>query len=139
MAFGITKLSAATTIAVLFGLSLIYLSFTTSTVVESSTLNVLVAITGMMLGWVIGVVITPYSTNEKSRFAVYARAFSVFLSGYLVGKIDAGVTALFNPDLWANHAFLAFRVLLFVSSLLVGILIAFMYRQYAPAQLVRRL
>lgn len=138
MAFGITKLSAATTIAVLFGVSLIYLSFTTATVVDPRTLNVLVAITGMVLGWVIGVVITPYSANEESRFAGYARAFSVFASGYLVGKIDAGVSALFNPDLWASNAFLAFRVLLFVCSVLVGLLISFMYRQYAGQQLVER-
>ncbi|WP_233235048.1 hypothetical protein [Bordetella sp. LUAb4] len=127
----VSKLAAATTLAFLFGTCLIYLSFTTETTVDPRALNVLVVITGMTLGWAIGIVMTPYSQTEKLRFSGYTRAIGVFASGYLVGKIDAGVAALFNPDLWAGSAFLAFRVLLFFCSVMVGLLVAFMYRQYA--------
>jgi hypothetical protein len=66
------------------------------------TLNLLIVVTGGLIGWAVGMLMTPVSPTEKKHFPEYGKAISTFLSGYLVAKLDK----LFEPMIFKagiNH------------------------------------
>ncbi len=95
---------------------------------EVFALNVAVLLLGVSLGWVFGIFISPIG-SEKDEFSQYGKAVSVFFSGYLLAKIDPVFTKLLAAEsLFEDLA--AFRLLSFVTSFLVAMLIAFGWRKY---------
>ena len=58
-------------------------------------MNLTVEIVGCAaLGWFTGLLATPYNQKKRSRFELYARAISLFLSSYALAKIDRVVEQL---------------------------------------------
>ena len=51
-------------------------------------LNLSLLIFGATLGWLVGILISPYSEGEEKMFATYAGAISAFISGYFIAKFD---------------------------------------------------
>ena len=91
-------------------------------------LNVAVLLLGITLGWVFGIFISPIG-GEKDEFSQYGKAVSVFFSGYLLAKVDPVFTKLLAAEsLFEDLA--AFRILSFITSFLVAMLIAFGWRKY---------
>ncbi|BAY21508.1 hypothetical protein NIES2100_12620 [Calothrix sp. NIES-2100] len=73
---------------------------------------------GSGIGWLIGILISPYSNNEKSSFKTYITAAQGFITGFLVSKIDK-VFELVIQDLTNNAAAqqtILVRVSFFVTS-----------------------
>lgn len=60
-------------------------------------INLSVLVLGWAVGWLIGALLSPYTGAEKTRFAEYAGAVSVFVSGYAIGKIDRLITHILTP------------------------------------------
>jgi hypothetical protein len=95
-------------------------------------LNLSIFVLGASVGWLIGVLIAPYTAKEQTEFAQYVGIVSTFVSGYLVAKLDPTITKILSPDyLLALTATAGFRVIVFSSSLLVATLITFVFRKYA--------
>lgn len=42
----------------------------------------------LAVGWTLGIFISPYGAAEQKDFATYGKAISVFLSGYVVARLD---------------------------------------------------
>ena len=53
---------------------------------------VLAGLFGASVGWVTGILVSPYDKDERSAFGEMAKLIYGFLSGYLVSKIDPIIT-----------------------------------------------
>jgi uncharacterized YccA/Bax inhibitor family protein len=93
-------------------------------------LNLTVLIFGATGGWIVGIVVSPYSTEEQSRFTALSKAVAVFGSGYLIGKVDKLVEKLLDPSLVLESVH-GFRLLAGLSAFALVMVITFVYRQYA--------
>lgn len=126
------KLLGSLATAVCLAGTLLYLAvdFKAGTTVPPVTLNVMVVLLGIAFGWLFGILLSPYSEDEKNKFSEYAKAFGVFASGYLVGKTDKVVEELFKPDFILDSVH-GFRVMAFVSAFLISLITTFVFRRYA--------
>jgi hypothetical protein len=124
------KIIWSTVTACILGAVLIVLSFYLGNSSKEVAINIAVMVLGISLGWLIGIIISPYSVNEKKMFSEYTKAIGVFASGYLVGKIDRFIEALLRPDFILDST-IGFRFIAFISSLVIAIMITFVYRHYA--------
>jgi len=94
-------------------------------------INLVILILGGCVGWLLGILLSPYGSCEKEAFAEYAAIFGTFVSGYLIGKIDPFVGKVFSPDFLLQRI-VAFRVTSFLSILLLSMLMTFAVRVYLP-------
>jgi hypothetical protein len=93
-------------------------------------LQVLICLFGGILGWVIGIVITPLNKEEKKQFSDYARAVTTLISGYLLGKLESIFRSSLVGKALGDHESLALQILLFLICFLVGVLFTFISRKY---------
>jgi hypothetical protein len=99
---------------------------------DSGWIHVLLLVFGMLLGWVVGILITPQSAEEKTQFSAYGAAISTFLSGYVVAKIDKLFESGAEKGLLTDAMLV--RCLIFGSAFLLGLLCTFVGRMYLPKQ-----
>jgi hypothetical protein len=97
---------------------------------QAHYLNIILLILGLLLGWVIGILATPYTTSEDKKFTGYAKAISAFLSGFIIAKADKAIERLFEPQALTDPV-VAFRLTMFAAAFLVALVITFIYRKYA--------
>ncbi len=119
--------SAATGLAL--GGTVTYLSYAVGDNFKDSSLNLLIVVLGFAFGWLLGILLSPYSEKEEKKFTEYAKAFGVFASGYLVGKADKAIEALFRPEfiLDSTHGF---RVMSFMAAVIISLVFTFVFRRY---------
>lgn len=89
--------------------------------------NVLLCLFGMAAGWTIGVLLSPMTAKEESKFTGFAKALSAFLTGFVVAKFDL---LLKNVDFFniADPEVMVGRILLFATTFIVGFQSTFMAR-----------
>jgi len=102
--------------------------------------NFAVCIFGAILGWITGIVISPYDGEEKNRFASVGQTVSAFLSGYFISKLDQPVTALVIKisknisdgayDTISDDMVFKFRVIAFFTSFFVSMITLYVFRVY---------
>ena len=90
--------------------------------------QVLICAFGGLLGWVVGILLTPLDDGEKKQFSEYAKGVSTLLSGFALAKLES-LASLLPPNLLTGDLGLT-RVLLFSSCFLVGTLFTFIGRRY---------
>jgi hypothetical protein len=97
-------------------------------------INLSVLALGWAVGWLIGALLSPYTGAEKTRFAEYAGAVSVFVSGYAIGKIDRLITHILTPtNFFSVTKITGFRILAFCVAVIVTMITTFVFRSYAFA------
>jgi hypothetical protein len=86
---------------------------------------------GLTAGWAAGLLLAPYE-SEQERFREYAKLVSVFLTGYLVSKIDRLVELWFDPDHGPMllRPLVAHRLLLCITSFLLAAVWTYVARKY---------
>lgn len=114
--------------AVLGG-TVIYLSLLSVTDIKASSINLLLVVLGLALGWLFGILLSPYTTSEKNRFSEYSKAFGVFASGYLIGKIDKVLEEILKTDFLFDSVH-GFRVMAFLASFIISLVVTFVFRSY---------
>jgi hypothetical protein len=124
------KIIAGTISAPLLGASLIALAFFIGDGREARAVNLVILVLGGSLGWLAGVIVSPYDKSENKVFPKYVAAVSTFASGYLVSKADRVLDALLKPEFIAS-ATGAFRICGGISAIVVAMLITYIYRAYA--------
>jgi hypothetical protein len=125
------KVLVATAISAIVGIGIIVLCFVIAPEYQSGALSLLIGICGMLLGWIVGVALTPYNKEEQSKFSGYAKAIGVFASGYLVAKIDKVVEYLLSPEnIFLRGSQAGPRILIFLASALLSLVTVFTHRQY---------
>lgn len=94
-------------------------------------MSIVLMVFGGCLGWLTGVLASPYTDREAHQFSSMARAVGTFASGYLVAKVDRLSSNLLNPDFLLN-AEVGLRVMTMISSMSIFFLMTFIFRNYAP-------
>lgn len=117
--------------AALCVIGIVYAALATKTPADVSPrqLNLVILITGALVGWVVGMLITPVSPKDQSVFSDAGRALSTFAAGYLVAKIDRLFDIATRKDENVNGLFVG-RLLMFVSTFALGVLATFVWRSY---------
>ena len=110
-------------------LSLVALSFLIRQTLQDAYLSLALLVLGLTIGWILGVLSAPYTKKEETQFAAYAKAVSVFISGYLLGKIDRLATDILSPEILLKPL-AAFRAVAFVAAVLLAALITRTFRVY---------
>lgn len=98
---------------------------------EAIATNRLVAMVGGLLGWLIGMAFAPFSLKEKRHFAVVGKTVSVFVSGYVLGKLDRFLELALFPSPVTLSSVSWQRVGLFGAAFLLGGIVVFTHRLYA--------
>lgn len=96
---------------------------------KSRSVNLLVAMLGGLVGWGIGTLFSAFSPSEKALFGSISSTVGVFLSGYVVSKIDRFVEGALFPIKDAHVAWS--RLGLFTAALLLAAIAVFINRLYA--------
>jgi hypothetical protein len=96
---------------------------------QNFVLNTMIVLLGLFVGWIVGMVISPYDTQERGDFSTYTKAVSAFVSGYVVAKADALVSRVFSEQTFADSTN-ALRFLLAATSFVGAIAMTFTYRRY---------
>jgi len=91
-------------------------------------LTVLVGLSGIALGWLLGFLASPYGPEEDTRFAKYASLISLFLSGYALAKIDPVVNKVLSGTLTEVSYGLRFAV--FFICMVVSAITMYVFRLY---------
>jgi len=97
---------------------------------EDAYFNLALLVLGLIIGWIIGTLAAPYTKKEEGQFAAYAKAVSVFVSGYLLGKIDRLATEVLSPEV-LMRPMAAFRLIAFVAAVLLAALVTRSFRVYS--------
>lgn len=121
-------LGSAASGAVLVG-SVAYLSYYVAADNKAAAFNLLIVALGLSLGWLSGILLSPYSDEEGKKFTQYAKAFGVFVSGYLIGKIDKVIEKMLEPAFILDSVN-GFRIMAFVASVIIALVVAFAFRRY---------
>lgn len=124
------KLYASATCAALLIVALIFVALVVGDSSLAVALNMAVLILGLSLGWMVGIIASPYDAAEQQQFSTMAKAVTVFFSGYAAGKVDALVTTLFSPAFALESAH-GFRIVGSLSAFTISLAITFIFRRYA--------
>lgn len=94
---------------------------------NSPPINILVAVTGGLIGWIVGMLMTPVTGMEQIRFPEYGTALSTFVTGYLVAKIDRLFELAVNKETGITDELIG-RLLMFASAFALGALATYIWR-----------
>lgn len=93
-------------------------------------ISVLMIVLGTTVGWLIGGLGSPISSNETSAFSGYWRGIVTLSSGYLLGKVeplldlkDTELSPVLNPTYGAN-------ILILIASTVVAAIDIYVLRMY---------
>ncbi len=122
-------------LAILFGAALIALSYFLGRDDQSYFRNWLVCLLGATLGFGAGILISPYK-GEEQQFSSLLQAGSVFVSGYLLSKLDPLIERYLKRDNLPDVRTMQ-RIALFATSFALATVVVFVNRQYDSGTLSR--
>jgi hypothetical protein len=122
------KQVGAFSFAAILILILIMLSFRLREKEEDKWINLSFLVLGISVGWLFGIYIAPYE-GEVTKFKEIATTVSVFLSGYLLAKVDGLITKILSPE-QVLRPVAGFRVLATFCSFLLSLIMTYVGRAY---------
>ena len=91
--------------------------------------SLLVGVCGVVMGWLIGFLASPYSREEAKKFSLMTSAIIGFFAGYAGTKIiDPVADYLFSKGMVFTDPPTGANVLIFVSALVVSTITGYAYR-----------
>jgi hypothetical protein len=113
--------------------ALFWMGWSLSDMLQERYLTLVILIGACALGWVLGMVLSPDSKTEAKNFYTAGKGVSLFVSGYLVSKIDGLVTAVFEPQvlLRTTEHLAAYRLIGAIASLILTAILIYIVRVYA--------
>ncbi|HEV3100503.1 MAG TPA: hypothetical protein VGY75_12385 [Candidatus Udaeobacter sp.] len=116
-------------IATFVSIILVILCFKMVVTPQDGYLNLAIVLASVSLGCLLGTFISPESGSEQSRFSVYGKAVSAFVSGYLVSKLDKVVEMILSPQTLAVPI-ASFRLAASISAVISALLVTYIVRAY---------
>ena len=92
-------------------------------------LNIPICLFGGILGWCIGMLVSPLNPEERREFTDYGKAVSAFVGGFVIAKFDFAYAGATTKVLLADPTNVG-RLLLFGTSLCLGFQFTFVGRRY---------
>ena len=97
---------------------------------QDSWMGLMLLIAGISAGWVIGIVLSPYTTEEKTKFQSYTKAVASFLSGYVVAHLNDLIKYVMKPEFLGNSLHLS-KLILLLAGFCISLVVVYYTRQYA--------
>jgi hypothetical protein len=86
---------------------------------------------GASLGWLIEILVSPYTNEERDQFSTYVGAVATFASGYLAAKADDLIATSLSPDVIRNLSpENTFRIFSVITAAIVMLLYTHAVRSY---------
>ena len=120
-------IASSAAFAMLIGLAIC--SFIIASTTIDISINATVMILGSALGWLCGTFITPYNNKESEYVSSFTKLASVFVSGYVIGKMDRIIEHFLNPGFFFG-TLSAFRTMSFLATFVIALMLTYIYRQY---------
>jgi hypothetical protein len=86
-------------------------------------------VTGFLIGWIVGMLMSPLSPHETEEFSEYGKAISTFIAGFLVAKLDK-LFELYVGQPGTTGVALIMPVGFFIDGSLLGVLFTYVWRTY---------
>jgi len=110
------------------GIALIWIAYELGTDEQAYLFNWLIILLGLVLGWGIGTLLSPFNPDEKENFSGMAKAISAFISGYILCKMDKFFEVIQSKDFFQETTLE--RIILFVVAFFLSMIIVFINRTY---------
>jgi hypothetical protein len=100
---------------------------------EAAYLNTALLIGYCSIGWFAGMLFSPDSSLEEKKFGSIGKGVSLFISGYVVSKIDPLIAWWLRPETISQVAttLAVYRVVAAISAILLTGILAYVVRVYA--------
>lgn len=92
--------------------------------------TVLIGYSGAIFGWLAGFMASPYDTNEQKRLTRVASWISLLTSGYIIGKLEPSMNAIFDGGELVKVPLYGVRLLNFLINLTCTGITVYLYRLY---------
>ena len=108
------------------------LSFYVAPGTADVVLNIAILAASVVVGWLMGTLLSPGTLREQGQFGTATKAISTFISGYLLAKIDNVLNAIFAPKmlLESTSVLPAFRMAMALSGVVGMALVIYIMRVY---------
>jgi MFS family permease len=93
-------------------------------------ITVIVGTFGVVVGWLIGFLASPYSELEEKRFSKYAATISAFLSGYALSKLEPTLNFIIANGNLVTKPLYGIRVLAFFICAIAAAITMYVFRLY---------
>jgi len=98
---------------------------------EGFAISLLIGTSGVVIGWLIGLLLTPYTKREEKKFTVYTSGLTGLVSGYVFTKIiDPTLTHLFKDGAILENSVYGANLLIFAAALIASVISSYAYREY---------
>ena len=116
------------------GIATCFLLWSCFSIGTSPQINILFLFCGGLIGWILGILVTPNSDDEKSRFSEFGKAIATFITGFFLAKLEKIFDLAIQDQNDISEVFIG-RSLLLVVSFALGLLFTFIWRSYvAPGE-----
>ena len=102
--------------------------FAVAVQLEDRWFNLVLCLFGGILGWCVGMFISPLSPDERLEFSELGKAISVFVSGFLIAKLEPLFSGITAKDVLTIAT--GTRWLLFGTTFCLGLQFTFVGRRY---------
>ena len=123
------NLIAASSFAIILYVGALWLAFRFQEKPHDLPINLALILVGSCVGWLAGILVTPYE-GQQDQFSKYAAGVGLFVSGYLVSKVDAAIVHVLKPEVLFTPM-VGFRVLLTIGSIALALVLASSIRFYS--------
>ncbi len=107
-----------------------YCVYVAATGIDPQKLQVLLCVLAALLGWIVGILLTPSSEDEKKQFGEWAKSLVAAGTGFTAGKIDAISHSALATMTGADSTLFGTRAALCAVSFILGALFTFVARKY---------
>jgi hypothetical protein len=113
-----------------FGVALLFFAYKIGPGQDVYPVTYIICIAGCILGWVIGMISSPYNEEDKSKLNNFSKLIGTFLSGYILSKFDKVIETIVNPTTLLSQL-VGLRVLLFICFFGIMWVVVFAFRRYS--------
>ena len=91
--------------------------------------TVLIGVGGWALGWLVGFLISPSTSQEVKKFSQAASTISAFACGFALAKLEPSLTPLFENGRLINEPIYGIRLLIFMICFAIAAINMYVYRE----------
>jgi uncharacterized membrane protein len=109
-----------------------FIGFIGSDGTKEKSITTILLLLAILVGWIFGTGLTPESTREAGNFSTAWKGASLFISGYLISKIDPVITRIFSSLTLSEpeSTLTLLRALCFLTNILAAMLLVYFLRMY---------